>query len=94
MKSQVLAAVAALTASVSAFPSIALEAAQIAARNDESIATAAKARHEKRLNGIAPGFDAAAQLIDVSGEHAFSPPDFDASDLRGQSSISTLLNFN
>ncbi|KAL1624075.1 hypothetical protein SLS54_004004 [Diplodia seriata] len=31
-------------------------------------------RKEKRLNGISPGFDAEAQRIDVSGEHAFVPP--------------------
>lgn len=36
---------------------------------------AAQASHkEKRINGIAPGFNAEAQRIDVSGEHAFVPP--------------------
>jgi hypothetical protein len=87
MRSQIFAAVAALSASVSAFPAIALEAAQIAARNDAT-SEAAKAAHERRLNGILPGFDAAAQLIDVSGAHAFTPPDFSAGDLRGWSSPS------
>jgi hypothetical protein len=83
MRSQVLAAFAAFAISVSAFPSIALEAAQIAARNDDTV-RAVKAAHEKRLNGILPGFNAAEQLIDVSWAHAFTPPDFDVGDLSGQ----------
>lgn len=69
-----LAAVAALSIStVSAFPAIALEAAQIAAR-DVGSSTTEKLAHERRLLGILPGFDAAAQRIDVSGEHKFIPP--------------------
>jgi len=85
-----------LSSSVSAFPAIALEAAAIKARTDTSTsAEAAHAAHEKRLNGIAPGFDAAAQLIDVSGAHAFVPPDFDAGDLRGPCpGLNALANHN
>lgn len=36
---------------------------------------AAQASHkEKRVNAISPGFNAAAQRIDVSGAHTFVPP--------------------
>jgi len=94
MKSIQLAAVAALTSSVSAFPAIALEAAQVAAR-DVKISEQERSAHERRLNGILPGFNAAEQLIDVSGEHAFTPPDFDAGDLRGPCpGLNALANHN
>ncbi|ESZ98825.1 hypothetical protein SBOR_0794 [Sclerotinia borealis F-4128] len=61
-----------------AFPAIALEAA---ARNPD-IASLAKAAHKKRLaTRSSPGFNAAAQIIDVSGVHEFVPPT--SKDLRG-----------
>ena len=89
-----IAAIAAFSAAVSAFPSIAFEASKVAAR-DAEIASAAKAAHERRLNGILPGFNAAEQLIDVSGEHAFTPPDFSAGDLRGPCpGLNALANHN
>lgn len=47
----------------------------------------------KRVNGVAPGFDAAAQLIDVSGAHAFMPPGH--GDLRGPCpGLNALANHN
>lgn len=49
--------------------------------------------HKKRVNGIAPGFDAAAQHIDVSGAHAFVPPGH--GDLRGPCpGLNALANHN
>ncbi|CZR58273.1 related to oxidase [Phialocephala subalpina] len=94
MKSTLFAAVAALSTSVSAFPAIALEAAQIAAR-DAEFSQAAKSAHERRLNGFLPGFNAAEQLINVSGAHAFTPPDFSAGDLRGPCpGLNALANHN
>lgn len=48
---------------------------------------------KKRINGILPGFDAAAQKIDVSGAHAFLPPGH--SDLRGPCpGLNALANHN
>ncbi|CZT46035.1 related to oxidase [Rhynchosporium secalis] len=90
-----VAALAALNISgVSAFPSITLEAAQIAAR-DAEVASAAKSAYEKRVSGILPGFNAAAQLIDVSGKHAFTPPNFSKGDLRGPCpGLNALANHN
>ncbi|KAL1647739.1 hypothetical protein SLS58_002540 [Diplodia intermedia] len=50
-------------------------------------------RKEKRLNGISPGFDAEAQRIDVSGEHAFVPPG--SGDKRGPCpGLNALANHN
>ena len=47
----------------------------------------------KRVNGLAPGFDAAAQRIDTSGAHAFVPPS--ATDLRGPCpGLNALANHN
>ena len=47
----------------------------------------------KRLLGIAPGFDAGAQHIDVSGKHAFLPPGH--GDLRGTCpGLNALSNHN
>jgi Peroxidase, family 2 len=49
--------------------------------------------HSKRVLGIAPGFDAEAQHIDVSGEHAFVPPGHE--DLRGPCpGLNALANHN
>ncbi|KAF4542401.1 Chloroperoxidase [Lasiodiplodia theobromae] len=53
---------AALAGQAAAFPAL---ADQYAAQSSQK---------EKRVNGISPGFDAEAQRIDVSGEHAFVPP--------------------
>jgi len=39
--------------------------------------------NEKRLLGITPGFNAAAQYVSTTGAHTFVPPDFDAGDVRG-----------
>ena len=48
---------------------------------------------QKRVNGIAPGFDAAAQHIDTSGAHAFVPPS--DTDLRGPCpGLNALANHN
>ena len=42
---------------------------------NSKIASLAKAAYEKRREKRgSPGFNAAAQIIDVSGEHAFVPP--------------------
>ena len=77
-----LAILASLLTAVNAFPSIALEAA---AKRAEAQAPEKRCpyadmhQNEKR----APGFNAEAQRIDVSGDHAFVPPNFAAGDLRG-----------
>ncbi|ETN38619.1 uncharacterized protein HMPREF1541_06656 [Cyphellophora europaea CBS 101466] len=48
---------------------------------------------KKRINGILPGFDAEAQRIDVSGDHAFLPPGH--GDLRGPCpGLNALANHN
>ncbi len=84
--------------SVAAFPSIALEAAakRAEAQTKEKRCPYADVNQiAKRVNGIAPGFDAAAQRIDVSGQHAFVPPDFTAGDLRGPCpGLNALANHN
>jgi hypothetical protein len=86
-----LAGLAALNTG-SAFPAIAFEAAKVASR---SASEGDRAAHERRLNGILPGFNAAEQLVDVSGEHAFVPPDFSAGDLRGPCpGLNALANHN
>ena len=47
----------------------------------------------KRVNGVTPGFNAAAQLIDTTGAHAFVPPA--ATDLRGPCpGLNALANHN
>lgn len=52
-------------------------------------------QNEKRVLGVAPGFNADAQRIDVSGVHAFVPPDFAAGDLRGPCpGLNALANHN
>ncbi len=52
----------------------------------------AKAEHFRRAS---PGFDAAAQRIDVSGAHAFTPPNIQAGDLRGPCpGLNALANHN
>lgn len=80
--------------SVTAFPSIALEAAAIRAdaqSKEKRCPYADQHQNEKR----APGFDASAQLIDVSGSHAFVPPNFGSGDLRGPCpGLNALANHN
>lgn len=50
---------------------------------------------KRQLPGLNPGFNAAAQLIDVSGKHAFTPPNFEAGDLRGPCpGLNALANHN
>ncbi|KAH8750381.1 hypothetical protein BGZ57DRAFT_914340 [Hyaloscypha finlandica] len=63
---------AALPLSTSAFPQL---AENVAAR----FAPASPRNPEKR----AVTFNPAAQLVDVTGKHAFVPPNFDAGDQRG-----------
>lgn len=93
MKSQLLAALAALPFSVLAFPSVIREAAALA--SDSEIATKAKAAHEKRVNGLLVGFDPVAQYVNVSGAHVFVPPNFAAGDLRGPCpGLNALANHN
>ena len=78
-----LAVIGILCSQVYAFPAIALEAATKRAGPHVK---------EKRQN---PGFDASAQLIDVTGAHAFVPPDFTAGDLRGPCpGLNALANHN
>ncbi|KAK8909066.1 hypothetical protein ACHAPF_006883 [Botrytis cinerea] len=61
-----------------AFPAKAFEATPM----NSKIASLAKAAYEKRREKRgSPGFNAAAQIIDVSGEHAFVPPG--PKDMRG-----------
>lgn len=85
---------------VTAFPSIALEAAakRTEAQSKEKrcpYADMHQHQNEKRVLGIAPGFNADAQRIDVSGEHAFVPPNFSAGDLRGPCpGLNALANHN
>jgi len=95
MKFITLATIAVFSFSVSAFPSIALEAAQLATRDTEHTNPNARVAHERRLNGILPGFNAEEQLIDVSGKHTLSPPDFSAGDLQGPCpGLNALANHN
>lgn len=80
--SRIAAAVATFILSeVNAFPAIALEAAAVKARRDSLNV------HEKRINGILPGFDAATQYIDVTGANKFVPPDL-STELRGPCPVS------
>ncbi|QSZ29634.1 hypothetical protein DSL72_004150 [Monilinia vaccinii-corymbosi] len=73
-----------------AFPAAAFEAV---ARNPD-IASLAKAEHERRrAKRSFPGFNASAQIIDVSGAHAFIPPG--PNDLRGPCpGLNALANHN
>lgn len=58
-----------------AFPAGAFEAATAAAGKNSNISALAKAAYEtRRAKRSSPGFNAAAQVIDVSGAHAFVPP--------------------
>ena len=69
MKPTVLS-LGALVSSVAAFPTV-LDQFQKASAN------------EKRLLGLAPGFNADLQRVSTTGDHAFVPPNFDAGDVRG-----------
>ncbi|KAA8575504.1 hypothetical protein EYC84_004655 [Monilinia fructicola] len=73
-----------------AFPTIALEAAI----KNPDIASLAKAEYQKRhAKRSSPGFNATAQIIDVSGAHAFVPPG--PNDLRGPCpGLNALANHN
>ncbi|GME36764.1 Chloroperoxidase [Neofusicoccum parvum] len=72
---------AALAGQASAFPAL---AKQYAAQTSHK---------EKRINGISPGFNAEAQRIDVSGEHAFVAPG--SGDIRGPCpGLNALANHN
>ena len=82
---------------VTAFPAIAVEAAKRAEAqsNEKRCPYADMHQNEKRVLGVAPGFNADAQRIDVSGAHAFVPPDFAAGDLRGPCpGLNALANHN
>jgi len=77
-------ALAALPLSASAFPHV---AENVAAR----LASASSRSYEKR----AVTFDPTAQLVDVTGEHAFVPPNFAAGDQRGPCpGLNALANHN
>lgn len=67
----ILLSLGALASSVDAFPTV-LDAFKKAA-----------SANEKRVLGVAPGFDAATQYVSTTGEHAFVAPDFEAGDVRG-----------
>jgi hypothetical protein len=88
MKSNFIStALAALPLTVSAFPKVAQDAAYQLSRS----AGATARNTEKR----AVTFDPAAQLVDVTGAHAFTPPDFDAGDQRGPCpGLNALANHN
>jgi hypothetical protein len=86
MQLAVLAAGLGALQQVSAFPS--MGAKFQSARPQSSISAKVK-----RVLGIAPGFDAAAQHVDVSGNHAFLPPGH--GDLRGPCpGLNALANHN
>jgi hypothetical protein len=88
MKSQTLfGAVAIFAAPISGFPAMANEAAYLLAR-------AAADRPAPPPEKAVP-FDAAAQLVDVEGKHAFVPPNFAAGDQRGPCpGLNSLANHN
>lgn len=69
---------------VFAFPAGALEnaAVKLAARSDFDVHFT-RARDLLQLNEQAQPFDAASQLVSVSGSHAFVPPNYTAGDQRG-----------
>lgn len=79
-----------------AFPAIMLEAAAKAAEGgakEKRCPYAEMNDKSKRVNGVGAGFDPAAQLIDVSGAHAFVPPS--STDLRGPCpGLNALANHN
>ncbi|KAI9890494.1 MAG: hypothetical protein M1814_003978 [Vezdaea aestivalis] len=88
---------------VLAFPSIAIEAAHHAARDTQPetkrcpFSNSQSGQKDKRLLGVigSPGFDAASQRIDVSGSHAFVPPNFAAGEVRGPCpGLNALANHN
>ncbi|KUJ21101.1 putative aromatic peroxygenase [Mollisia scopiformis] len=88
MKSFLLyTALAAFPLTVSGFPRVAQEAALQLSRSVGAV---------PRSNGKrAVMFDPAAQLVDVTGAHAFTPPDFDAGDQRGPCpGLNALANHN
>jgi hypothetical protein len=70
MKSTVLS-LGALASTVAAFPTVLDEFQKASSRN------------EKRLLGVAPGFNADLQHVSTTGDHAFVAPDFAAGDVRG-----------
>lgn len=79
-------ALVALPLSVSAFPALSEQATRALAR-----VAFIPPKHEKR----AIAFDAAAQLVDVTGAHAFVPPNFAAGDQRGPCpGLNALANHN
>lgn len=76
-----------LATTVSAFPRVAQEAAYQLSRSVKSESRS----NEKR--DVA--FDPAAQLVDVTGAHTFTPPDFSAGDQRGPCpGLNALANHN
>ncbi|KAF2086924.1 Cloroperoxidase [Saccharata proteae CBS 121410] len=80
-------ALVALPLSVSAFPAFNQEAAVALAR---TAATLPQSNEKRDVT-----FDPAAQLVDVTGEHAFTPPDFAAGDQRGPCpGLNALANHN
>jgi hypothetical protein len=88
MRTQLAILATAITAlqTATAFPSL-------GAQHQSKHTRPSFAAKEKRINGIAPGFDAAAQHIDVSGDHAFLPPGH--GDLRGPCpGLNALANHN
>jgi hypothetical protein len=80
-------ALAALPLAVSAFPRVAQEAAIQLSRSVGPVSGSNRKR--------AVTFDPAAQLVDVTGVHAFSPPDFASGDQRGPCpGLNALANHN
>lgn len=78
---------AALPLTVTAFPRVAQE---VAARMSRSAGAAPKSIEERAVT-----FDPAAQLVDVTGVHSFTPPNFDAGDQRGPCpGLNALANHN
>lgn len=82
----ILAALALSATQVAAFPAVMYDMMERAERegNLKQIAEAIeKNLKEKRVLGVAPGFDAAKQYISNKGAHAFVPPNLAAGDQRG-----------
>lgn len=78
---------AALPLAVSAFPRVAQEAAIQLSRSASPVSGSKTKR--------AVAFDPAAQLVDVTGVHAFTPPNFAAGDQRGPCpGLNALANHN
>jgi len=81
------AALAVVPFSAHAFPSVAEEVAMKLARSANSM--------PKNTEKRAVTFDPVAQLVDVTGKHAFTPPNFDAGDQRGPCpGLNALANHN